>query len=86
MAAFNNWRIHMRKPNGAMLLRFHKLSLAAVGLLGAGMSRSTRFAQSTGSEIVEDDISEVVVSATRVRGIGIMGEQTAPKSRVSLVG
>jgi iron complex outermembrane recepter protein len=85
MAAFNNWRILMRNPNGAMLLRFHKLSLATAALLGAGLSQNA-LAQSTGSEIIEEDISEVVVSATRARAIGILGEQTAPKSRVSLTG
>jgi iron complex outermembrane recepter protein len=85
MAAFNNRRILMRKPNGAMLLRFHKLSLVSAGLLGAGMSQYA-LAQSTGSEIIEDDMSEVVVSATRVKSIGLMGEQNAPKSRISLSG
>ena len=75
----------MTKANGALLLRFHKLSLISAGLLVAGMSQHA-LAQSTGSEIVEDDMSEVVVSATRVRNIGILTEQTAPKSRVSLSG
>jgi iron complex outermembrane receptor protein len=85
MAAFNHRRIVMRKPNGAMLLRFHKLSLVSAGLLAAGLSQQA-LAQSTGSEIVEDDMNEVVVSATRVRNIGIVGEQNAPKSRISLTG
>jgi iron complex outermembrane recepter protein len=74
----------MRNVNGAMLLRFHKWSLAAA-LLGAGLAQNA-LAQSTGTEAIEEDISEVVVSATRVRAIGIVGEQTAPKSRVSLSG
>jgi iron complex outermembrane receptor protein len=68
-----------------MLLRFHNLSLISAGLLAAGLSQ-TAFAQSTGSEIVDEDMSEVVVSATKVRGIGILAEHTAPKSKVSLDG
>jgi iron complex outermembrane receptor protein len=75
----------MFKPHGAMLLRFHKLSLICAGLLTAGLAQNA-LAQSTGSEIVEEDIAEVVVSATKVRNIGILGEQNAPKSRVSLSG
>ena len=75
----------MRNVNGAMLLRFHKWSLAAVTLLGAGLAQNA-LAQSTGTEAIEEDMSEVVVSATRVRSIGIVGDQTAPKSRVSLTG
>ncbi len=71
----------MRHQNGAMLLRFHK-SCAAV-LLGVGFAQGA-FAQSTGTEAIEESMSEVVVSATRVRQIGIIGDQTAPKSRVSL--
>jgi iron complex outermembrane receptor protein len=85
MDAFNNRRIFMRNPNGAVLLRFHKLSLISAGLLSAGLSQ-TALAQSTGSEIIEDDMSEVVVSASRARSIGILTENTAPKSRVSLAG
>ena len=27
----------MRKPNGAMLLRFHRFSVAAISVLGAGL-------------------------------------------------
>ena len=73
----------MRNVNGAMLLRFHKHSLATLALLGAGFA-STAFAQSTGTEAIEESMSEVVVSATRVRQIGIVGDQTAPKSRVTL--
>ena len=75
----------MRNPDGAMLLRFHKFSFAIAAVLGVGLSQNA-FAQSTGSEIIEEDIAEVVVSATRTRAIGILGEQTAPKSRVSLTG
>jgi iron complex outermembrane recepter protein len=75
----------MPNPNGAMLLRFHRWSVATISLVCAGLAPNA-FAQSTGSEVVEDDMSEVVVSATRVRGIGIVGEQTAPKSRISLTG
>jgi iron complex outermembrane receptor protein len=72
----------MRNETGAMLLRFHRISLAAVLLFGAAASQPA-FAQSTGTEAVED-MAEVVVSATRVRSIGMVGDQTAPKSRVSL--
>ena len=75
----------MRNVNGAMLLRFHKWSFAAVTLLGAGLAQNA-FAQSTGTEAIEEDISEVVVTATRVKSIGIVGDQTAPKSRISLSG
>jgi iron complex outermembrane recepter protein len=73
----------MRNVNGAMLLRFHKYSLAVAALFGVGFAQNA-LAQSTGSEAVEDDMTEVVVSATRIRNIGIVGDQTAPKSRVSL--
>src|SRR5688572_14429644 len=73
----------MRHHNGAMLLRFHK-SCAAI-LLGVGFAQGA-LAQSTGTEAIEESMSEVVVSATRVRQIGIVGDQTAPKSRVSLTG
>jgi iron complex outermembrane receptor protein len=73
----------MHDVNGAMLLRFHKWSLCAAGLLGLGLAQNA-FAQSSGTEAVEESMSEVVVSATRVRSIGIVGDQTAPKSRVSL--
>jgi iron complex outermembrane receptor protein len=68
-----------------MLLRFHKYSLLAVALTGAGIAQNA-FAQSTGTEAIEESMSEVVVSATRVRTIGIVGDQTAPKSRVTLTG
>lgn len=73
----------MRKENGAMLLRFHKYSLMTGTLLGAAFAQQA-FAQSTGSEAIEEGMDEVVVSATRVRSIGLVGDQTAPKSRVSL--
>jgi len=75
----------MRNANGAMLLRFHKWSLASVIVLGAGVAPNA-FAQSSGTEAIEEDMTEVVVSATKVRTIGIMGEQNAPKSRVTLSG
>ena len=67
----------MRNVNGAMLLRFHKWSLAALVVLGAGGAQNA-LAQSSGTEAVEEDMSEVVVSATKVRTIGIMNDQTAP--------
>jgi iron complex outermembrane receptor protein len=75
----------MRNVNGALLLRFHKWSIAAVTLLGAGLAQNA-LAQSSGTEAIEEDLSEVVVSATRIRAIGIVGDQNAPKSRVSLTG
>src|SRR5688572_5476698 len=75
--------IPMRKENGAMLLRFHKISVATLTLLAAAVSQDA-LAQSTGTEAVEESMSEVVVSATRVRSIGIVGDQNAPKSRVTL--
>jgi iron complex outermembrane receptor protein len=75
----------MRNVNGAMLLRFHKWSLVAVTLLGGGLVQNA-VAQSTGTEAAEEDLTEVVVSATRIRNIGIIGEQNAPKSRISLSG
>ena len=71
--------------NGAMLLRFHKYSLISIALVGAGLGQAA-FAQSSGTEAVEESMSEVVVSATRVKQVGIVGDQTAPKSRVSLSG
>ena len=75
----------MRNFNGAVLLRFHKWSFVAVTLLGAGLAQNA-LAQSTGTEAAEEDMSEVVVSATRVRTIGLVGAQTAAKSRISLTG
>jgi iron complex outermembrane receptor protein len=75
----------MRNVNGAMLLRFHKWSVAAVTVLGAGLAQNA-LAQSSGTEAIEEDMTEVVVSASRIRNIGIVGEQTAPKSRVTLTG
>src|SRR6187402_738773 len=81
----NNRRILMRNVNGAMLLRFHKWSFVAATLLGAGLAQNA-FAQSSGTEAVEEDMTEVVVSATRVKSIGIANEQTAPKSRISITG
>jgi iron complex outermembrane receptor protein len=73
----------MRNVNGALLLRFHKWSFVAVTLLGASLTQNA-FAQSSGTEATEDDMAEVVVSATRVAAVGIALEQSAPKSRVSL--
>ena len=73
----------MRKSNEAMLRRFHKYSQMTVALLGAGLAQNA-IAQSTGTEAIEESMTEVVVSATRVRQIGIVGDQTAPKSRVTL--
>lgn len=75
----------MRNENGAMLYRFHKISLAAAVLVAAALSPRAN-AQSTGTDAIEESMSEVVVSATRVRNIGIVGDQTAPKSRISLTG
>src|SRR6185295_12265333 len=82
MAAGTKPEIPMRNEKGAVLLRFHKITLAAAILLTAGSQGA--FAQSTGTEAVEESMSEVVVSATRVRSIGMVGDQRAPKSRVSL--
>jgi iron complex outermembrane recepter protein len=73
----------MRNVNGAMLLRFHKCSLAVAALLGVGFAPNV-LAQSTGTDAIEESMDEVVVSATRIRNIGLVGQQTAPKSRVSL--
>jgi iron complex outermembrane receptor protein len=73
----------MRNIKGAMLLRFHAYLLLA--LSGAGFTEVAR-AQSTGTEAIEESMSEVVVSAARVRQIGLVGDQTAPKSRVSISG
>jgi iron complex outermembrane receptor protein len=75
----------MRNINGAVSLRFFQSSLAILTLLGVGFSQNT-FAQSTGTEAAEEAMTEVVVSATRVRNIGIVGDQTAPKSRITLSG
>ena len=75
----------MPNINGAMLLRFHKYTLVGAILVGAGLGQAA-FAQSSGTEAVEESMSEVVVSATRVKQIGIVGEQTVPKSRVTLTG
>ncbi len=69
----------MPNVSGAMLLRFHKCSFVAAALLGAGFANNA-FAQSSGTEALE----EVVVTGVKTRTIGIVGEQTAPKSRVTL--
>ena len=74
----------MRNVNGAMLLRFHKWSFVAVTLLGAGLAQNA-FAQSTGTEAVEEDMSEVVVSAPHACATSASSnDQTAPKSRITL--
>src|SRR6185295_1873058 len=69
----------MRNVNGAMLLRLHKCSVLAAALLGAAFAQNA-FAQSSGTEAIE----EVVVTGVKTRAIGMVGEQTAPKSRVSI--
>src|SRR3954463_12591070 len=69
----------MRNINGAMLLRFHKYSLLTAVLLGAGWAQNAA-AQSTGTEAIE----EVVVTGVKMRQVGIITEQTAPKSRMSV--
>jgi len=73
----------MRNVNGVVLLRFHKWSYVAITLLGAGLAQNV-FAQSSGTEAVEEDMAEVVVSAARVKAIGIANEQSAPKSRITV--
>jgi iron complex outermembrane receptor protein len=73
----------MRNINGAMLLRSHKYPLIVAAVAAACMSQ-TAFAQSSGTEAVEESMSEVVVTATRARQIGLVGDQTAPKSKVTL--
>src|SRR5688572_15870873 len=76
----------MRTSHGALLLRSHKLSLAIATLLGAAIAPQA-FAQSTGTTATEDAITdEVIVTGNRVREIGLLTEQNAPKSRVSLTG
>jgi iron complex outermembrane recepter protein len=76
----------MRTSHGALLLRSHKLSLAIATLLGVAVTPQV-FAQSTGTTATEDAIAdEVVVTGNRVREIGLLTEQNAPKSRVSLTG
>jgi iron complex outermembrane receptor protein len=74
----------MRNVNGAMLLRFHKFCLP-ISLLTLAAAQPA-LAQSTGSEIIEESMAEVVVSATRVREIGLVTDQKAPKSRITLTG
>jgi iron complex outermembrane receptor protein len=75
----------MRNINGAMLLRFHRFRPIAAVVASIGLS-GTALAQSSGTDAIEDDMAEVVVSATRVRAIGIVNPQTAPKSRITLSG
>ena len=69
----------MRNVNGAMLLRLHKCSVLTAALLGVAFAQNA-FAQSSGTEAIE----EVVVTGVKTRAIGMVGEQTAPKSRVSI--
>jgi len=69
----------MRNEKEALLLRFHKMALPVAMLAIAAVSQTAQ-AQSTGTDAIE----EVVVSATKIRSIGLAGDQTAPKSRVSL--
>jgi iron complex outermembrane receptor protein len=75
----------MSNINGAMLLRFHKLWPMATLLASLGLTGNA-LAQSSGTDAFEDDMAEVVVSATRVRTIGIVNQQNAPKSRITLSG
>src|SRR5437868_6447973 len=79
MAAGTKLEILMRNETEAVLLRFHKAALSAAMFVVAAVSQPV-FAQSTGTDAIE----EVVVTATKVRSIGLAGDQTAPKSRVSL--
>src|SRR5690348_10038729 len=79
MAAGTKPEIPMRNEKEAVLLRFHKIALS-VAVLGAAAVSQPALAQSTGTDAIE----EVVVSATKIRSIGLAGDQTAPKSRVSL--
>lgn len=45
------------------------------------------FAQSTGTDVLEDDLQEVTVTATRtITSIGNVTEQTAAKSRITVTG
>src|SRR5262245_23530189 len=73
----------MRNEHGAMLLRFHKYSLLTGALLGVGLAQNA-LAQSTGSEAIDEGMAELGVSAPRVRSIDLLGDHTAPSSRVSL--
>ncbi|HET9864338.1 MAG TPA: TonB-dependent receptor [Steroidobacteraceae bacterium] len=51
----------------------------------AGLAQPA-FAQSSGTEATEADMTEVVVTAARVRSVGVVNQQTAAKSRISLTG
>lgn len=75
----------MRNVKEAMSLRFHRIPLAGVACMAAGLGQQA-LAQSSATEAIEGDIAEVVVTATRIRQIGIVGDQAAPKSRISLTG
>src|SRR5215510_12653266 len=68
----------MSNVNAAMLLRFHKLALLSGALLGAGYAQQAA-AQATGTDVFEEGMTEVVVTATRTRQIGLVGDQTVPK-------
>lgn len=85
MASVKNTEISMRNTQRAPLHRFHKSAIASAILLGAGIGQNA-FAQSSATQAIEDDLAEVVVSASRLREIGLVGNQTAPKSRVTLTG
>ncbi len=85
MASVKNTENSMRNTHRAPLLRFHKPAIASAILLGAGIGQNA-LAQSSATEAIEDDLAEVVVSASRLREIGLVGNQTAPKSRVTLTG
>jgi iron complex outermembrane receptor protein len=75
----------MSNINGAMLLRFHKFWPIAFVFASLGLAGNAS-AQSSGTDAIEENMDEVVVSATRARTIGIVNPQTAAKSRVSLSG
>jgi iron complex outermembrane recepter protein len=60
--------------------------VAATLVLTSGLSGAA-FAQSTGTEILEEELTEVTVSASRtIASIGNVTEQTAAKSRVTVTG
>lgn len=67
------------------LLRSHKSALSLALSLIAGLSQPA-FAQSSGTEAIEERMADVVVSAPRERSIGIVQGQTAPKSRITVTG
>jgi iron complex outermembrane recepter protein len=60
--------------------------VAATLVLSSGLA-GTAFAQSTGTEILEEELTEVTVTASRtIVSIGNVTEQTAAKSRVTITG